>query len=90
MCTYFNTKTDVAQNLIRKFFFLALTVRGPFHWEDFKIKKIWGYNVNFLKKTEALYAELNEIAKVATSSYSVTGDFLHICSVPVSKRNQSI
>ena len=35
MCTYFNTKTDVAQNLI-DYFFVTLTVGGPFHRKDFK------------------------------------------------------
>ena len=29
------------------FFFLILTVRGPFHRKNFKRKKIWGYRVNF-------------------------------------------
>ena len=38
MCTYFNTKTDVAQNLIDDFF-LTLTVRGPSHKKDLKLKK---------------------------------------------------
>ena len=32
----FQLKPDVAQNLIDDFFFLTLTVRGPFHKEDFK------------------------------------------------------
>ena len=36
------------------------------------------------EKTEVLYAELNERAEAATSSYSVTGDFLqYIYSVPL-------
>ena len=35
MCTYFKTKTDVAQNLIHVFF-LTLAVRRPFHRKDFK------------------------------------------------------
>ena len=38
MCMYFNTKTDVAQNLIDDFF-LTLTVRGPSHKKDLKLKK---------------------------------------------------
>ena len=38
------------------------------------------------EKTDVLYAELNERAEVATSSYSVTDDFLqHIYSMPVAK-----
>ena len=31
------------------FFFLILTVRGPFRRKNFKRKKIWGYRVNFWK-----------------------------------------
>ena len=38
MCIYFKIETDVAQNLI-DFFSLILTVRGPFHRNDFKWKK---------------------------------------------------
>ena len=41
------TKTDVAQNLINKFFSNIDSVRGPFHRKDFKWKKIWGCGVNF-------------------------------------------
>ena len=33
----------------RRFFFLTLTVRRPFHRKDFKWKKIWGYRATFLK-----------------------------------------
>ena len=40
------------------------------------------------EKTEALYAELNERAEAATSSYSATGAFLqYIYSVLVAKNN---
>ena len=40
---------------------------------------------------EALYAELNERAKVATSSYSATGDFLqYIYFVLMAKNHQKI
>ena len=43
------------------------------------------------EKTEALYAELNERAEAATSSYSVTEIFLqYIYSVPVTKNHQKI
>ena len=43
------------------------------------------------EKTEVLYAELNERAEAATSSYSVTGDFLqYIFSVPVTKNHRNI
>ena len=40
---------------------------------------------------EVLYAELNERAEAATSSYSVTGDSLqYIYSVPVTKNHWNI
>ena len=43
------------------------------------------------EKTEAFYAELNERAEAATSSYSVTGDFLqYVYSVLVTKNHQNI
>ena len=43
------------------------------------------------EKTEVLYAELNERAEAATSSYSVTGEFLqYIFSVPVTKNHRNI
>ena len=69
--TYSNTKTVVAQNLIDDFF--SVTVRGPFHRKDFKWKKYGSAGLIF-EKTAVLYAELNERAEAATSSYSVTGD----------------
>ena len=47
-----------------------------------------GVRGQFLKKTEALYAELNKRAETATISYFVTGDFLHyIYSVPMTKNH---
>ena len=62
-------------NSDRWYFFLTLTVRGPFHRKDFKWKD-GGYEVSFWKKTEVLFAELNGRAESATGSYSVTGDSL--------------
>ena len=48
-----------------------------------------GGTVLIYEKMEALYADLNERAKTATSSYSVTGNFLqYIYSVTVSKNHQ--
>ena len=86
---YFNTKTDVAQNLINDFF-LTFNVRGTFHRKDFKWKKIGGAGL-ISEKTEVLYAELNERAEAATGSYSVTGDSLqYIYSVPVTKNHGNI
>ena len=88
MCTYFNTKTDIAQNLVEDFF-ITLTVRGPFHRKDFKWKRIWGYGVNFWKNGR--FVELNERAEAATGSYFITGDSLqYIYSVPVSKDHRNI
>ena len=83
MCTYFTTKTDVAQNLIDHFF-SNFDCQRNFPLEGFLVKKNMGVRGSFLKKAEALYAELNERAEAATSSYSVTGDFLqYTYSVPV-------
>ena len=43
------------------------------------------------EKTEVLYAELNKRAKVATNSYSATGDFLqYIYYVLVAKNHLKI
>ena len=84
MCTYLNTKTDVAQNLFNDFF-LTVTVKRPFHRKDFKWKK-YGGTGSIFQKTEVLYAELNERAEAATRSYYVTGDSLqYIYSVVVVK-----
>ena len=96
MCTYFNTKTDVAQNLINDFFLLWLS-------EDFSIGRInpippyffplknYGGTGLISRKTDVLYAERNKRAEVATGSYSATGDSLqHIYSVPVSKNHRNI
>ena len=89
MCTYFNTKTDVAQNLVHDFF-LTLTVRGPFHRKDFKRRKYEGTGL-ISKKTKVLYAELNRRAEGATGSYSVAGNSLqYIYSVPVTKSHRNI
>ena len=41
MCTNFKAKADVAQNMIDDFFFLILTIGGPFHKKDIKLTKIW-------------------------------------------------
>ena len=68
------------------FFFLTLTVRGPYHRKAFKWKN--GGKGLLSEKTEALYVELNERAEPATRKYSVTGNFLqYIYFVPVAKNN---
>ena len=90
MCTYFKTKTDAIQNLIYDFFFLTLTVRGPFHRKDSKRKKLRVTGLIF-EQMEVLYAELNERVEAVTSSYSVTCDSLqYIYSVSVTKNHQNI
>ena len=90
MCTYVNTNTDGAQNLI-DFFFLTLTVRGPFHRKDFKWEKINGGAGLISEKMEVLYAEHNDKAEGAPGSYSVTGDSLqYIYFVPVTKNHRNI
>ena len=74
----------------RWFFFLTLSVRGPFHKKDFKWKIIGGTGL-ISEKMEVLYAEHNERVEAATDGYSVTGDSLqYTYSVPVTKNYQSI
>ena len=71
-------------------FFLILTVRRPFSRKDFKWKKKPGGTGLISEKTEAWYAELNERAEAATSSYSVTEIFLQYnYSVAVTKNHQN-
>ena len=91
MCTYFNTKINVAQNLIDDFFFLTLPVRGSFHRKDFLVKKKYGGTGLISEKKEVLYAELNERAESATGSFSVKGDSLqYIYSQLVTKNHRNI
>ena len=55
------------------------------------MKKKFGVQGYFLKKTEALYAELNKRAEAATSSYLATGDFLqYVYSTIMTKKPQKI
>ena len=55
------------------------------------MKKKYGGMGLISEKMEVLYAELNKRVKAATSSYSVTGNFLqYIYSVPVTKGPQNI
>ena len=71
----------------RRFFFLTLIVRGPFHRKDFKWKKYGGTGL-ISEKTEALYAELKESVEAVTSSYSATSEFLqYIYYVLVTKNH---
>ena len=74
MCTHFKTETDIAQNLIN-YSFLTLTVRRPFHRENFKWRGCGSMQL-LSEETEALHAELNKRVETATSSYSAAVDFL--------------
>ena len=73
MYMYFKTKTDVAHNLVHKFF-LTLTVKRPFHRKDLSEKKYEGTGL-ISKNTEALHVELNKRVEASTSSYSAPGNF---------------
>ena len=74
----------------RRFFFLTLVVRGPFHRKDFEWKKYGGTEL-VSEKAEVLYADFNKRAEAATSSYSVTGNSLqYIYSLPVTKNDRNI
>ena len=71
-------------------FFVNFDCQRTFPQEGFQVKKNVGTGL-ISEKTETLYAGLNERAEAATSSYSVTGDFLqHIYFVPVTKNRQDI
>ena len=80
MDTYFETETDVTQNLIDDFLIVTLTVRGLSIGRVLSEKKggVGGRGgTGFLsEKKEALYAEFNERAEAATSSYSTTSNIL--------------
>ena len=55
------------------------------------MKKKYGGTGLISKKTEALYAELNERAEVATISYLASGDFLqYIYFLLLAKNHQKI
>ena len=83
---YFKTKTDVAQNLIDNF-----SSNYDLSIARILIEKKYGGTGLISEKAEALYAELNEKAEAANSSYSVIDDFLqYIYSVPVTKNHQNI
>ena len=66
--------------------FSNFNVREPFHREGFKWGK-YGSTGLISVKTEAFYAEINERAEAATSSYSATDDFLQ-CIYFVAKNHQ--
>ena len=66
----FQNKTDVAQNLIDKFF-------SNFDCQILNEKKDRGTWL-ISEKTEAFYVKLNEKVEAATSSYSAPGDFYSI------------
>ena len=89
MCTCFNTKTDIAENLIDDFF-CNFDCQRTFPKEGFYVKKIEGTGL-ISEKTEVLYAELDKRMEATTCSYSVTGDSLqYVYSVPVTKNRQDI
>ena len=92
MCTYFNTKTDVAQNLIDDFFFLTLDcpLTNLSIGRILSEKKYGGMGLIF-EKTDVLYVELIKRVEPATCSYSGTGYSLqYIYSLPVFKNHQNI
>ena len=69
-------------------FFLTLTVRRLSHRKDFKLKKYGGTGLISEKKTEPLFAKLNEEAEAASCGYSATGIFLQCnYSMTLAKNN---
>ena len=59
----FQNKNWCSSKSDRWFFFLTLTVRGPFHSNDFKWKEIWGYGVSFWKKWKLCMLNLTKERK---------------------------
>ena len=87
ICARVSIKTWCSPKSDRRLFFLTLTVRGPFHKEDFKWKK-YGGRVLISEKTKVLYTELKARAEAATGSYSERDDSLqYIYSVSVTKNH---
>ena len=88
MDTYFETETDVNQNLIDDFLIVTLTVTGLSIGRVLNEKRGGGTGL-LSEKKEVLYAEFNERAEAATSSYSATSNILqYIYSVFLAKSGQ--
>ena len=90
MDTYFETETDVNQNLIDDFLIVTLTVTGLSIGRVLNEKGGGGGGTGLLsEKKEVLYAEFNERTEAATSSYSATSNILqYIYSVFLAKSGQ--
>ena len=90
MDTYFETETDVNQNLIDDFLIVTLTVTGLSIGRVLNEKGGGGGGRGLLsEKKEVLYAEFNERTEAATSSYSATSNiFQYIYSVFLAKSGQ--
>ena len=86
MSTYFKAETDVVQNLI-DYFFSKFDCHKSFHRMDVKWKNM-GLPAYFLKRTEALYAELNEKVEAVISSYSAAVDFLQYIYLVLVAKNR--
>ena len=68
-----------------RFFFLTLTVRRPFHREDFKWGEYGGTGLLFGKE-ETMHAELNQRVEAATNNYSAV-DFLQYIYLALVAKN---
>ena len=89
MDTYFETETDVNQNLIDDFLIVTLTVTGLSIGRVLNEKGGGGVTGLLSEKKEVLYAEFNERTEAATSSYSATSNILqYIYSVFLAKSGQ--
>ena len=89
MDTYFETETDVNQNLIDDFLIVTLTVTGLSIGRVLNEKGGGGGTGLLSEKKEVLYAEFNERTEAATSSYSATSNILqYIYSVFLAKSGQ--
>ena len=69
MFMYLKTKTDVAPNIIDKFF-SNFDYQRTFPQKRFQVKKKCGGTGLIFEKTEAFYVELSEGVELATNIFS--------------------
>ena len=74
MCACFKVESNVAQNLINKFF-SKFDCQKTLSWKGFYVEKSMGTGL-LSEKTDILHVKLNERAEGANSSFSATVDFL--------------
>ena len=85
MCACFKVESNVAQNLINKFF-SKFDCQKTLSWKGFYVEKGMGYGATFWK-TDVLHVKINERVGGATSSYSAAVDFLQYIYLVLAAKN---